>query len=145
MKKSGSTQNVKSRCAKALLIALLIAMTTFHSPQASALTYDQKTFAKMMFYGFLTGTLMGTVVYSTNQNLRSIFLGSSVGIYLGSTVGLYHLTHRHDPENPLSPESAEWQIPPSSTIPVLSSFDQKMNQATPASFKIGFLLPILRF
>jgi hypothetical protein len=139
MKESSSRANrPRKTLRKTFLIALLIFSSTFYSPKASALTYDQTTFAKVALYGFLAGTLMGAVVYSSNQNLRSVFIGSSVGLYLGTAVGIYHITHRLDPENPLSPLNAQLGLTP-------SPLSQPMDRPAPSSFKIAFLLPVIRF
>ena len=37
-----------------------------------------------------------------SQNVRTVFIGTSVGLYLGIVVGLYYVYDRYDQESPLA-------------------------------------------
>ena len=47
------------------------------------------------------GTIVGAAIVPFSQNVRTLFLGTSVGLYLGIVVGLYYVFDRYDQQNPL--------------------------------------------
>ena len=81
---------------------------------AHALNRDVRAVLITSGYGVAAGTILGLASFPLNQNPRSIFIGSSVGLYLGIAVGVYYIFHRYSPENPLhmQPEPAPPWAPP---------------------------------
>ncbi len=87
--------------------ALSIWATVALAPASSwALDRDTGAVLTLGGYGIAGGAVLGLISLPLTQNVRSIFVGTSVGLYLGLLVGFYHVMHRDDPENPLHSEVA---------------------------------------
>ena len=54
-------------------------------------------------YGVMGGTVLGLISLPFTRDLRTVFMGTSIGLYLGLVVGIYHTDNYDDPRNPLSP------------------------------------------
>lgn len=46
--------------------------------------------------GVVGGTLIGLATWPFSQNIRTVFMGSSVGLYVGAVAGVYFNAHRDD-------------------------------------------------
>jgi hypothetical protein len=99
---------VRKVCFKLSLMTLgaLLLVESMPSP-ASALDRDVKAILVAGEYGILGGTVIGAATLPFSQNLRSVFIGSSVGLYLGLAVGIYYVMERDSPHNPLRRQSPQ--------------------------------------
>jgi hypothetical protein len=48
-------------------------------------------------YGAGAGTVLGLAAYPITNNVRSLFMGSSIGLYLGLALGIYLVANPDDP------------------------------------------------
>ena len=48
------------------------------------------------------GTAAGIAAWPFHRQLRSVLMGTSIGLYLGIAVGIYYINNRNDPQNPLA-------------------------------------------
>ncbi len=87
-------------------------------------------------YGILAGTVLGAATLPFTQNLRSLFIGSSLGLYLGIVVGIYYIANRDNPENPLKNEEERYPDPGASS---------QLRLPLSASKVVQVSMPLLRF
>ncbi len=66
-----------------LLIALVAALGLSQSRPALAIDRDVRSVIIAGGYGILGGTVLGAASYPLTRDLRSVFLGTSIGLYLG--------------------------------------------------------------
>jgi hypothetical protein len=71
------------------------------SRQAEAIDRDVKAVMVVSTYGLLGGTVLGLAALPFNQDIRTVFIGSSLGLYLGIAIGIYYVYDRYDQNNPL--------------------------------------------
>lgn len=53
-------------------------------------------------YGAVAGTGLGLISYPFSGQLRTVLMGSSIGLYLGMAAGGYHAQNRSSPQNPFN-------------------------------------------
>lgn len=97
---------------KWLAITALCALSLmcFAQEPAHAVSKDTKTVLTAGAYGALGGTVLGLIAFPFSGKLRTIPIGTSIGLYLGAAVGFYHIWHRDDPGNPLGRGYSEMRI-----------------------------------
>jgi hypothetical protein len=85
-----------------LIVAMAIALASLLPTRAAwAVDRDVKAILVGGGYGLVGGTLLGAVSLPFTQDLRSVFIGTSVGLYLGLAVGVYYVLERDREGNPL--------------------------------------------
>jgi len=141
-------QKLSSRVMIALLVAgLSVSVAT---KPAYAMDRDVKTVIKYGGYGILVGTGVGLITWPFTQDLRAVFMGTSIGLYLGIAIGIYQVFNRENPQNPLNQmvsqmvpmQSLASFIPESQKITGAGSLYQ--SQAFPQP-QFRFDVPVLRF
>jgi hypothetical protein len=85
---------------KTVCLGLTLSLLIPHQ-NARALDRDVKAVLITGAYGIVGGTAIGLVSWPMTRQVRSIFMGSSIGLYLGLAAGIYFIQNRHDPDNPL--------------------------------------------
>lgn len=80
-------------------------------PARAVLDQDTRTLIRTSEYGLVAGTAAGLLMWPLSGQLRSVFIGSSIGLYVGIVVGVYHIFERPNPDsssdsawNPFVPE-----------------------------------------
>jgi hypothetical protein len=73
---------------------------------AKAMDRNVKALLVAGSYGMVGGTLLGALSLPFTQNVRSMFVGTSLGLYLGLAVGVYYVVERDNPGNPLRPRKS---------------------------------------
>ncbi len=109
-----------------LMLSLSLA---WNPPCAHALDKNIQRVLILGGYGLAAGTLVGAITIPLTQDVRSMFIGSSVGMYLGAVVGIFYVFTRTDKDNPIL-------------------YDQKLLPSPYAAFKPGDMLidvALLRF
>lgn len=75
------------------MCAIILAPT-----RAWALDRDVRRVLVAGGYGMAAGTVLGALSVPFTQNVRTMFVGTSLGLYLGLVVGVYYVL---DQDNPL--------------------------------------------
>lgn len=65
-------------------------------PARAALDRDTRTLVRASGYGLLAGTAAGLFMWPLSGQLRTVFLGSSLGLYVGIVVGVYQIVQAQD-------------------------------------------------
>jgi hypothetical protein len=93
-----------SRRALALGMGACLMTAVLAVPKpAQAIDRDVKAVLVASEYGMLGGTVLGLAALPFSQDIRNVFIGTSVGLYLGIAVGIYYVYNRYEEENPLRP------------------------------------------
>ena len=102
---------VALRKAWSLVAALALVSGVFILPssRAQAMDHDVKAVLVVSAYGLVGGTVLGLAALPFNQDIRTVFIGSSLGLYLGIAVGIYYVYDRYDQDNPLRTKAADSQ------------------------------------
>jgi hypothetical protein len=102
-------------------------------------------------YGLVGGTLLGLAALPFNQDARTVFIGSSLGLYLGIAVGHYYVYDRHQQEEQQPPGRRMGLLgepsSPDERLRKLASFRMVGGFEAPAGGQMPLRLdvPILRF
>ena len=67
---------------------LMLSLCLFQ-PRAQALDKNVRTVLVSGLYGAAAGTALGLVTYPFNHRLKTVFIGTSVGLYIGILMGFY--------------------------------------------------------
>ena len=87
----------------AVIFVLVFAFSSLTpSSTLAAGTSDFKTLETFSLYGAGAGTLAGLVTVPFTKDIRTMFIGTSVGLFLGIIAGFYHINNRGNPENPFN-------------------------------------------
>ncbi|MCC7440823.1 MAG: hypothetical protein IT285_04275 [Bdellovibrionales bacterium] len=89
----------EARRARALA-ALFCAAALCAPRPAHAMSREVKTVLVTGIYGAGAGTVLGLTTYPITGELRSVVMGTSVGLYLGIALGIYFICTPDDPGNP---------------------------------------------
>lgn len=137
--------------AVALGVALVWLAAVAIAPRpAHALSRDVKAVLIISGYGMAGGTILGAAALPFNQDLRTVFIGTSIGLYLGIAVGFYYIYDRYAQENPI-------ETRPRGRVRQSSAVDQELRalaltrttsgfEASPAArAPLRVDVPVLRF
>jgi hypothetical protein len=80
-----------------ILMSAFLGETLGTSTQtAYAMDRDVKTLIKAGGYGAIGGALVGLATLPLTRDIRSIFMGSSIGLYLGIAAGVLYIQNRNE-------------------------------------------------
>ena len=65
-------------------------------------TSDLKTLEVFSLYGAGAGTVVGLAGVPFSKSIKTMFVGTSVGLVLGIIAGVYHINNRNNPQNPFN-------------------------------------------
>lgn len=88
-----------------VLLGLILGLESATLPCAQAdvdLRPYFKTILTTAVYGAAVGTAVGLVTWPLTGEVRSVFMGASVGMYMGLLVGTWHVFNLDNPDNPLT-------------------------------------------
>lgn len=91
----------RAACLGFALLALFAVSAGVGSRHAQAIDRDVKAVLVVSTYGLLGGTVLGLAALPFNQDIRTVFIGASLGLYLGIVIGIYYVYDRYDQNNPL--------------------------------------------
>ncbi len=128
-------ESIKIKIALCALFFILAPWVQPHGRVEAAMSRDVRTVLTVGLYGIAAGSLLGALALPATQDVKSIFIGSSVGLYLGLIIGIYHVNHRDDPQNPLNARGGHQSLYSQSAIPI----DIKRE------IKIGYTQTVLEF
>ena len=87
----------------AFLVVVFFSLAGF-SPRAVSAgeTSDLKTLEVFSLYGAGAGTVVGLATVPFSKEIKTMFIGTSVGLVLGIIAGVYHINNRDNPQNPFN-------------------------------------------
>lgn len=118
--------------------ALSILTIFLASTQSQAMDRDLRALITFGQYGLLGGTVVGLATVPFTHGIRSMFLGSSIGLYMGIAAGVYHITHRDDPGNPFNTRRTD-------DLPRDQWYRVRIEEKTPAPVLIQISAKVLEF
>ncbi|MGK5084080.1 hypothetical protein WDW37_12355 [Bdellovibrionota bacterium FG-1] len=95
----GNSPKKKSLLVTAWMVVGIFAAGVTVAPLARAMDPDVQTVLLAGEYGLAGGTILGVASLPMSRDVRTIFIGSSVGLYLGIAVGLYFVFSAEPPED----------------------------------------------
>lgn len=88
MRRSDTTRWVIGACLGAVFFSAI--------PAQAILDQDTRTLIRASEFGLLGGTAAGLIMWPLSGQLRTVFIGTSLGLYVGIAVGIYQLVERGD-------------------------------------------------
>jgi hypothetical protein len=83
-----------------LLIALQTGLAMLVPMRAEAMSTEMRGLFRIGAYGLVGGTALGVAAYPMTGDLRTIFVGTSIGLYLGLAIGTIYALQPDDSPPP---------------------------------------------